>query len=103
VEYVEQRDGGYYVAGVRVTLDSVVYAHLRGQSPEQIVQSFPLLNVEQVKGAIDYYLAHRAEIDAYLELERIEFERLRQEAREKDPAFYAKMDNARRELLGRRR
>jgi len=103
MEYVEQRNGGYYVAGTRVSLDSVVYAYLRGESPEGIVYSFPALNLEQVNGGIDYYLTHREEIDAYLEQGRIEFERLRREQREKDPAFYAKMDAARREMLSRRR
>lgn len=102
MEYVEQRNGGYYVAGIRVSLDSVVYAYLRRESPEGVVRCFPALNLEQVNGAIAYYLANRSEIDAYLEKERNEFERLRQEAREKDPAFYAKMDAARRELMGRR-
>jgi hypothetical protein len=29
-EYVEQRNGGYYILGTRVSLDSVVYAFLRG-------------------------------------------------------------------------
>jgi hypothetical protein len=36
-QYVERRDGGYYVTGTRVSLDSVVYAFLRGESPEGIV------------------------------------------------------------------
>ncbi len=35
-EYVEQRNGGYYVAGTRISLDSVVYAFNRGDSPERI-------------------------------------------------------------------
>jgi hypothetical protein len=30
-EYVEQRDGAYYVLGSRVSLDSVVYAFLRAK------------------------------------------------------------------------
>ena len=29
-EYVEQRDGGYWIAGTRVSLDSIVYPFLRG-------------------------------------------------------------------------
>ena len=33
-DYVEQRDGGYYVAGARVSLDSIVYAFRGGESPE---------------------------------------------------------------------
>jgi hypothetical protein len=32
-EYVEQRQGGYYLTSVRVSLDSIVYAFLRGESP----------------------------------------------------------------------
>ena len=31
-EYVELRDGGYYVAGTRVSLDAVVYAFRGGES-----------------------------------------------------------------------
>src|ERR1019366_8014793 len=46
--YVEQREGGYYIVGTRVSLDSVVYAFLRGESPEGIVESFPALSLEQV-------------------------------------------------------
>ena len=33
-EYVEQRNGGYYVAGTRISLDSVVYSFNEAQSPE---------------------------------------------------------------------
>ncbi len=29
-DYIEKRDAGYWVAGTRVSLDSVVYAFLRG-------------------------------------------------------------------------
>jgi len=39
MEYVEQRNGGYYVAGTRVSLDSIVYAFLRGETPEGIQDS----------------------------------------------------------------
>ena len=67
MEYVEQRNGGYYVLGTRVSLDSVVYAFLRGESPEDIAESFPALGLEQVYGAIAFYLANQRTIDAYLE------------------------------------
>jgi uncharacterized protein (DUF433 family) len=65
-EYIEQRDGNYYVAGTRISLDSVVHAFRRGESPETIRQNFELLRLEEVYGAIAYYLANQAEIDAYL-------------------------------------
>jgi len=65
-EYIEQIDCNFYIVGTRISLDSVVYAFRRGDSPETICQNFKLLNLEQVYGAIAYYLAHKAEIDAYL-------------------------------------
>ena len=39
---------------------------LRGESPEGIAESFPALDLEQVYGAIAFYLGHRDTIDAYL-------------------------------------
>jgi uncharacterized protein (DUF433 family) len=64
--YVEMRDGGYYLSGTRVSLDSIVYAFRRGASPETIKSSFPSLTLEQVYGAITYYLSKQTEIDEYL-------------------------------------
>ena len=65
-EYVEKRDGNYYLAGTRISLDSIVHAFRRGDSPETICQNFELLRLEEVYGAIAHYLANQAEIDAYL-------------------------------------
>jgi uncharacterized protein (DUF433 family) len=65
-EYIEQRDGNYYIAGTRISLDSIVHAFRRRESPETICQNFELLRLEEVYGAIAYYLANRAEVDAYL-------------------------------------
>jgi uncharacterized protein (DUF433 family) len=59
-------DGGWRVAGTRVSLDSVVYAYWQGRLPEAIAADFPALSLEQVHGAIAFYLRHRAEIDQYL-------------------------------------
>src|SRR5260370_24938771 len=65
-EYIESRDGNYCVAGTRISLDSIVHAFRRGESPETICQNFELLRLEEVYGAVAYYLANQAEIDAYL-------------------------------------
>jgi len=65
-EYIEQRERNYYIAGTRVSLDSIVHAFRRGESPETICQNFEVLRLEEVYGAITYYLANQAEIDAYL-------------------------------------
>lgn len=96
--YVEKRDEGYWVAGTRVSLDSVVLAFLDGLSPETIVvECFPVLTLEQVYGAIAYYLAHRAEIDHYLQKADAEFDTLRHTTRAADPQFHAKLVQARRQ------
>ena len=55
--------GLYTVLGSRVSLDSIRHCLHSGQSAEAIAQSFPVLSLEQVYGAIAYYLAHRAEVD----------------------------------------
>lgn len=65
-DYIEQRDGNYYIAGTRVSLDSIVHAFRRGESPETICQNFEVLRLEEVYGAIAYYLANQSAIDAYL-------------------------------------
>jgi uncharacterized protein (DUF433 family) len=65
-EYIEVQEGSYYVAGTRVSLDSIVQAFRRGDSPETICQNFEVLRLEEVYGAIAYYLANQANIDAYL-------------------------------------
>jgi uncharacterized protein (DUF433 family) len=62
--YIERRDGGYYVIEARVSLDSLVYAFRSGESPETIQQQFPFLSLEQVYGAIAFYLGNQAEVDA---------------------------------------
>ncbi len=92
--YVRKRDGVYRITGTRVALDSVIYAFLDGQSAESIAQSFPVLTLEQVYGAIAYYLAQRDTIDAYLKLRQAEFEKKRQQARQRDPMFYQKLADA---------
>ena len=68
VEYVEQTsDGGWRLADSRVSLDSVIHGYWDGRSPEAIAEEFPSLSVEQVYGAIAFYLHHRVEIDRHLE------------------------------------
>ena len=73
-EYIEQRHGGYYVAGTRISLDSVVCSFNEGQSPEAIQADFPSLKRAQIYGAIAFYLDHQVEIDQYLVETEPEFE-----------------------------
>jgi uncharacterized protein (DUF433 family) len=58
--YIEQRDGGYWIKGTRISLDSIVHAFNCGAPPESIKRSFPLLTLEEVYGAITFYLSDSA-------------------------------------------
>ena len=90
--YVARTEGGYLVAHSRVSLDSVVYDFLSGLSPESIVDNYDTLTLEQVYGAITYYLAHRAEVDAHVQRNSAKFEALRVQARAAHPLLYHKLE-----------
>jgi uncharacterized protein (DUF433 family) len=94
-EYVEERNGGYYVTGTRVSLDSVVYSFRRGSSPETVQAEYPVLNLAQVYGAIAFYLDHRAEVDQYLEAKLREFKASAIPLSEANPELWARLERAR--------
>ncbi len=97
-DYIEKRGTGYYVIGSRVSLDSIVYAFLDGNSAEGIVESYPTLTLEQVHGSLAFYLANRAEIDAYLAEGERETEKMREISRAENPLLYRRLEQARRDL-----
>jgi hypothetical protein len=82
-----------------VSLDSVVYAYRRGASPESIQRSFPSLTLEQVHGALAFYLSHQKEIDNHLVHGEREFEDLRETTHEGHSDWYEKLRRAREESL----
>jgi uncharacterized protein (DUF433 family) len=97
--YVEQCDGGYWIAGTRISLDSIIYAFKRGAAPESIQRAFPLLTLEEIYGAITFYLAHEQEIDAYLVQAEAAFEAqaraLNAAARTANPTLFRRLEQAR--------
>jgi uncharacterized protein (DUF433 family) len=99
--YIEQHDEAYWIAGTRVSLDPVAYAFLEGLSPESIVDSFDILTLEEVYGALAFYLGHRNEIDAYLKRSEAQFDDLCRRARAANPLLYRKLDEARQRLMVR--
>ena len=101
-DYVQTRDGGYWLAGKRISLDSVVYAFHRGQSPESIQQSFPLLTLEEIYGAIAFYLANREAVDQSIRQDEVAFEKFDRESKERNAAIYERIARARAELAIRR-
>jgi uncharacterized protein (DUF433 family) len=59
-------DGAYRVGGTRVTLDTVIAAFHDGATPEEIVDQYPALGLDQAYAVIGYYLRHQLEVDAYI-------------------------------------
>ena len=67
-EYVEVRNGGYYLAGTRIGLDVVVHEFRDGRSADAIFEAYPSIgSLAKVYGAITFILEHPKEIEAYLE------------------------------------
>jgi len=101
VDYIERRDGGFYLTGTRVSLDSLVYAFRAGKSPETIQQEFPLLSLEQVYGAVAFYLGHQAEVDASIVLGEQEVRRTIPALAERKPEAYRRLQKARQQTPAR--
>jgi uncharacterized protein (DUF433 family) len=94
-------DGTIRVGNTRVTLDVVVNEYLNGAAPDEIAENFDVLNAADVHLVIGYYLAHRAEVDAYIAEGEARSDALRQ-TMEADPAYQSRMDAAQSRLKQKR-
>src|ERR1700733_426339 len=71
--FVEQRETGFYLVGSRVRIDRIVREYRDGEQPEAIRSHYQTLSLEQVNGAIAFYLGHKVEVEkAMAERERVE-------------------------------
>lgn len=73
------------VGNTRVPLDTVVYTFNQGASPEEIVMSYPTLDLGDVYAVVNYYLHSRAEVDAYITQREAEAARIRDENEKRFP------------------
>ncbi len=100
-EYVERRNSSYYVTGRRVSLASLVHQFRNGASPESIRDEFDTLNLEQVYGAIAYYLAHQQEIDEHLQRQEEAFEAARKSQPHIPPKVRKRLRQTRHQTVNR--
>jgi len=100
-DYVEKRNGGYYLADSRVTFESILHEFLEGASPETLADDFPVLTLEQVYGAITFYLANRPEMDAYLAETRKLWEEARNAQAPLPVGLRDRLERARREVTSK--
>ena len=100
-DFVEWRDGSYYLIGSRVPLALVVHEFKNGESPEAIESHYSTLSLEQVYGAITFYLGNQAEVEKDLaERRRVEDEFTR--THPAPPELKQKLERAREQMLSRR-
>jgi uncharacterized protein (DUF433 family) len=97
-EYIEQRNGGFYIAGTRVSLDSIAYSFRAGDSPETIRQNFSSLTLEQVYGAIAFYLANEQEVDSNIREGEVAIQNSIPPLSESRPELYARLERTRHEI-----
>ena len=71
--------GTIRVSGTRVRLDTVVYAFNQGHTAEEIASYFPVLTLVDVYTVIAYYLANKANVDAYIQQGEVEAAQLQYE------------------------
>lgn len=90
--YIEQRDGSYWITGTRVSLDSLVYRWREGLSPETIRECFPVLSLKQVYAAIFFYLDQQPTIDEYLKQAEQSETEMADQLRNQYPAIHKRTD-----------
>lgn len=65
--YLDERNGGLYIAGTRIGLDVVAYAFWNGRSAEAIFDAYPSIgSLAKVYGVITFILEHPKDVEAYL-------------------------------------
>ncbi len=80
--YIEVREGGFYLSGTRIGLDTIVHEFQTGKSPEAILQSYPAIgSLTKIYGAITFILEQPDLVQAYLR----DQERLWQELQREHP------------------
>jgi uncharacterized protein (DUF433 family) len=101
-EYIERREGSFYLIGSRVPLARIVYEFQNGAAPEGIRLDYPTLSLEQVYGAITFYLANKEEIEQDMtDRRRIEEEVIKAQP-PIPPELQQKLGRAREHMLSRR-
>jgi uncharacterized protein (DUF433 family) len=90
-EYVQQREGDYFVDATRVTLRSILANWKRGRTPEQIVNDFPSVPLVAIYGAITTYLERQQEFDRHFATGDAAAARDKAANEAAHPEFYADM------------
>jgi uncharacterized protein (DUF433 family) len=98
---IERRETGVYIVGSRVPIDRIVWQYRNGEDPETIRSHYPTLSLEQVNGAIAFYLDHKDEVEQVMEKRR-RLEDAYVAAHPTPPEIKEKFERMRRQMTSRR-
>jgi uncharacterized protein (DUF433 family) len=87
----ENEQGGLRVGDLDVSLDSVVIAYQQGHTAETIQQLYPALSLEEVYGAIAFYLANQDDVHQYLQRQEGCWQQLRETAGQNPSSVVARL------------
>lgn len=59
-------DENIRIRGHRVYIDNVLSNYLWGEGPDELQQCYPQMSMEKIYATILYYLANKAEVEAYM-------------------------------------
>ncbi len=100
-EFVERREGSLYLIGSRVPLAFIVDEFMNGEAPEAIRTHYPTLSLEQVYGAITFYLGNEVEAKQDL-VERRQLEDEFSRMNPNPPEIEERFERMRQQMLARR-
>ena len=101
-QYIERREGSFYLIGSRIPLARIVYEFLNGAAPEAIRLDYPTLSLEQVYGAITFYLANKEEVERDMADRRRIEEEITIAQPPLPPELQEKLEREREQMLSRR-
>jgi hypothetical protein len=94
-EYVRRVECAYRVGTPACPSIPLVYLFREGMSAESMVESYPALTLEQLHGALAFYLGYQKEIDAYLAEGQRTAELQQRQSRQTNAEPIAKLQRAR--------
>ena len=80
------RDGRPCIAGTGMSVRAVAARYRSGMSPDEIADNFPHIPRSHIYAALAYYFADREAMDAELDAEQAEYDRLAEEDRREKTA-----------------
>lgn len=101
-QYVEIRNGGYYVRGARIGLDVICSEFHGGASPESIFEAYPSIgSLAKTYGVITFILEHPDEVKQYLREQDERYEEIKRK-HPLPPEMLQKFESAALEMRAKR-